>query len=767
MVRHVDEKFDPGDVVIAHISDPHFGSDRAVDVWPLVINELKRIDPDLYLITGDLVHTPKRSLYELAKSKLEGLPSSRQAKYIVCAGNHDRHWMGNRIGPLLGLVCRHPFRSIPIILWLLATPALLCLLIGAPWLWWTTTLIILAIASYLLRRLGTIVYAGWINAWFNTKFQDSIVGEAPQIVTLGPFRPTDRPWNIGLFGTDSSLEGRMLACGYVLAPTVDLLREARCDSDVAIFLVHHHLLSIAALEGRAPNRWLDLLNATSLMNSGRVMEALTEAHVDIVLHGHEHATNLAGYSSVKPGRGPLRIVAAGSATGNDSFQGCLEDNATFNVLVLSADRSIRMRRYFREAGHWTVQQFPLLDAATLRHSRLRRVHHSQREIDAEITKSLTFNQERDVWVHWVYTNTRIMGRPNLVQRVRNSTGAPDNVRFTVWKSGMDRPIDLGGTSKFIQPHTWDLVSTNLPEHLRGDGPVEITLVYRWRGGGILTEKERLAACSDHQEPLRQQGFEFAVARAPDDADAEDLASMELIVSLPFEYAPTEDPVVRVDNTSIAQELDQQLRVVAPGLFVLRVPYPRKGCDYQVAWRPPARANAATGVDDKSAEQVFKEAAKNRGPELLAAFTKEIAGTAFGDPDSISIYVKRDGPLELELVTPISPASDTAAVPRQVNLLDHKVGLTRAWWGEPNLEIIRRGSKNGDMAHDLLILCLPVRFSFQTIAPPPWGVIRISFATRKILNADRLTEPSNHGRVWEVMFPAVAMMVSQAFRMGSP
>ena len=63
-----------GAIAIAHISDPHFGSEKASEVWRLVttflVNDLK---PELVLVTGDLAHTPKAEWYDTAKDALDNL----------------------------------------------------------------------------------------------------------------------------------------------------------------------------------------------------------------------------------------------------------------------------------------------------------------------------------------------------------------------------------------------------------------------------------------------------------------------------------------------------------------------------------------------------------------------------------------------------------------------------------------------------------------------------------------------------------------------
>ncbi len=741
------------DIVIAHISDPHFGSAQADSVWTLVAQELRSIHPDLILVTGDLVHTPRERLYRLAQRRLDSLSQSTNAKYYVCAGNHDRHWMGNRIGPLLGLILRHPFRSIPIILWLLSAPILLCILLGSIWLWWALWLLLAIITAYAAWRVGTILFSSWVAGWFNTTFRDQVLTETPKVIPLTPASP-GRTWHVGLSSTDSSLRGRMLACGYIDESILDDLRNARCDCDVSIFLVHHHLLSIAALEGDSRTKWRHLLNATSLVNAGRVLEALTEAHIDLVLHGHEHASNYAGYLSAKLGRA-LRVVAAGSATGNDSFEGCQRDDATFNILVLSADSSIYMHEYVRDKGRWKIDIFPLLDAGALRHSQRRRAAKDERPIVAEITKSLTFTQDRDIWVRWVYTNTTIDGRVQLTQTVRNSTGEPDNVLFEICGPGIQR-VRLPGEPKPTADHTWQLISSQLPAYLSGHKePVQINLVYRWRGGGLLTRQELDAAVdSQRQEPLRTEGYEFAVVRAPDEHDTHDLLSLELIITLPPEYSPTTDPIVRIDDKLSDPELERQLRVLAPGLFVLRIPFPEKGRDYQVAWNPPDEA--AVRVEGKTLEQTFCDNARSRGVQLLHSFTQVISATPLENPVSVAIYVKADHKAQLQRVALVGP---TLTLPSDVDLLDPDEGVARAWRGDPTIEAV---TSPHDPAQNLLVISLPIRFSFQTVGPPPWGVVAAACNPGNI-NPDWLTEPKNHDRLWEILFPAVAAIMSEAFR----
>lgn len=776
MPRDSQEQFDSQDVVIAHVSDPHFGSKKHGDVWELVEQKLLAIEPDLLLVTGDLAHWPSKKLYKDAKAKLETLTAARNVPYYVCAGNHDRHWKGNRLGPFFAFLRQHPIWTFLVVLWLLSAPVLVCVLLQAAWAWWTAGGILGVLAVYSVWEVGNMAYGWWIAGWFDKTFEGHVLGKNP--IPVQPLhRPPGRPWTVGLFSTDSSLDGRVLARGYVASPTLEDLRKCTSGTtwDLCIFLVHHHLLSIAALEEKYNNDWKNLLNATCLVNAGRLLEALTDAHVDLVLHGHEHAANTVAYSSVLPGRGALRIVAAGSATGNDSFKGCLQDDATFNVLILSPDGSVQLRCYSRAGGRWKVDHQPLLDAAALRHSRLRRARPHKGAIDSEITKSLTFTQQRDIWVHWVYTNTALKDKPTFVQSVRNSTGVPDNVRVRIFfpeTGARELPARRDRDPK--DPHAW-IIRCDVPAELQKyDQPVDVFLEYRWRDGGLLTREELQGAKSERPlGELRQHGYEFAVARAPDEPNADDLAALELIISLPFEYAPDTDPIVRVNGKLSVKvpELEQQLRVLAPGLFVLRVPYPRKGDDYQVAWKPRDQAAVLHEVKSESSDAAFREAARGRGSALLRTFEKVIQRTALGQPASVALYVKHESQLKLERVALIGSGESIPLElhpPKDAALIGPAGALARAWWGEPGL-VTRKELESTEEARvvELLdgegaLICLPVRFSFQTIAPPCWGVVRIALADPRIIEMQGLTEPKNHGRVWEMVFPAAAAMLRAVF-----
>ena len=70
--------------LVAHISDPHFGSEDPAIAAEL-LRELRTLDPAVVAISGDLTQRGRRVQFRAAKSWLEhlGMP------YVVVPGNHD------------------------------------------------------------------------------------------------------------------------------------------------------------------------------------------------------------------------------------------------------------------------------------------------------------------------------------------------------------------------------------------------------------------------------------------------------------------------------------------------------------------------------------------------------------------------------------------------------------------------------------------------------------------------------------------------------
>jgi 3',5'-cyclic AMP phosphodiesterase CpdA len=275
---------------IADISDLHFGSERQTEAWELLRNHLNDvIKPNLVLVTGDIAHTPDKDLFEEAQRQLSLLRVDRQNPkdaYRVCAGNHDRHPFGNAPG------------------------------------WLDPTI-------------------NWIRGWRGASswFDETFAGVAPTVknperleLELG-----SNHWTLRIVGCDTSKHAEYTALGFASEADVAGLAEAARgdpDADLVILMHHHHLLSIWELE-RNRQQLKDMFKPTVMLNAGTVLEASARGHVNIVLHGHEHFRAYAKYGTVQGQHSETVIVGAGSATGNDSIQGCDIRRASFNFIGTS------------------------------------------------------------------------------------------------------------------------------------------------------------------------------------------------------------------------------------------------------------------------------------------------------------------------------------------------------------------------------------------------------------------------------------------------
>lgn len=70
---------------IAHISDPHFGTEVA-EVRDALLAELRADPPDLVLLTGDITQRARRAQFAAARAFLASLPPVPR---VCLAGNHD------------------------------------------------------------------------------------------------------------------------------------------------------------------------------------------------------------------------------------------------------------------------------------------------------------------------------------------------------------------------------------------------------------------------------------------------------------------------------------------------------------------------------------------------------------------------------------------------------------------------------------------------------------------------------------------------------
>jgi len=521
------------EIIIAHVSDPHFGSKRQEECWQVISQHIRTaVRPNLLLVTGDLVDWPSRELYKAAKNALDSLGSD----YYVCAGNHDRHIKGN-----------------------------------------------------VSRRLASILGRRDTQALFDQTFVNQLL--TPVNILTKTLTQRQTIFKVGLVGVDSSLLADYFARGYVAANDFAQLRQViereEGKQDFIIVLVHHHLQPIRKLEEKLRNTPRGLTNVTSMINSGSFLENLAGAGVDLVLHGHEHTPHWARYGSLEGGRGEVAIIGAGSATGNDSLKGCSLDKLSFNLVILSPDSSAKLQVLEYAGGQWRSEEIQIFDSKAGKRLRLlRRARNLTSGLSSRITKYEEFTTGRDVLVHFVFTNW-YFPEASFEDGVTTNTGEPENPSVVITNaSGMTVQIPVIFRPHPRKDHTWR-VWGGVPDDFRR-GPVRYEFSYNLGGAALLTSQEmKPIQRAGGAGLLHERGLEFASLHASDLP----LESAQLIVVLPPEFAPEDGLHVKVydedekDQGQEAQNLTRSILRLAPGAYSLTVPYPRENWLYALAWSP--------------------------------------------------------------------------------------------------------------------------------------------------------------------------------------
>jgi 3',5'-cyclic AMP phosphodiesterase CpdA len=727
----------PGEIAIAHLSDLHFGSKNLRcdgkpegDAFTLLVDFLRdTIRPSFLLVTGDLVDTPRSGLYRQARERLDQI----RVPFIVCAGNHDRFFKGNRLDFFLKLT---GFRRRVAIVTFLAVFGLALRGVGLPWFLWLSVPAILLVLWFVL---GLVYWSSrHTSALFERMFEGRIAlhDKADQI-ELGE---GTAKWVIGLLGADSCLNADTLARGYVERtkfPAIE--RQTRGKAwDLCIFLVHHHLLSIRELEDRRQGSASNMLSATSLVNSGSALEMLAKANVDLVLHGHEHSHNWGTYGSLEPGSGTVQVVAAGSATGNDSRLGCDAHRASFNVIVLSPDRTVKLRRLAFHGGKWNMDDddLELLTPSQVRRSRISREFADvstgrKPDFHSEVIKFVEYTRGHDILTSWWFTQW--LPGVEFEHEVFNTTGElSDKDLRVVLHQGNDQPYAVPARFEQIvgKDHTWNIRCKIPPSHQ--GVPLDIYISYCWRGGAVLTEAElkaiKKAGCPG---TFREEGLDFETIWAP-----APVAASSLILRFPPEYKPRKlglrarDPLpANRECNHMVPDLVRRFRAIGPGCYALRVPHPLVKYEYSVVWEPwkPTDEEGADAGRKAVDFVAFQEAAESRGSELLRAFAGVVA-TGLPQSKTIGLYLlSGTEPLTACCVASHQEGTD-AVLPNVVRIRGDRALMSQAWCGNPTIE--RRPTLESDaldlgfLDGECVLICVPIRFTLSWETPPAWGVVRI-------------------------------------------
>jgi predicted phosphodiesterase len=286
---------------ILHLSDLHFGFGFNWDRWNDIVAMIPQLQPDLIIITGDVVNTPWRWSIKTAASQIESLRKQLAGLTPPSAGS-DTAKVGERVIFVPG---NHDTRIVGLIdvKWLIWFFIIAALLAMATVDWrndvlhqqGTTYTLAAGAAMLLLLRLLT------------TTDLSSSFGET----MLTSIQKYD--WaNIGIVPVDSASALTLGAQGKVPNTLRHKLREQfgeGGDQDGVWFAaVHHHPLPIP----------YDSKNESAMImkNAGTLLKELANFNIPIVLHGHKHNPYFSRVV-IRNNRGiekQISVLSAGTAT---------------------------------------------------------------------------------------------------------------------------------------------------------------------------------------------------------------------------------------------------------------------------------------------------------------------------------------------------------------------------------------------------------------------------------------------------------------------
>ncbi len=329
---------------IAHLSDLHFGRGFNRPLWNNLCRIVRQADPQLIIVTGDLVNSPWRWTLRRARNSLESLARGLRpdtgargaalSNLLVVPGNHDVR--------VLGI---YPIRWIK---WLLPVIGLLVysvlrLATTESYQWMLGVSILAVIALFVARFL--------CFGDFSKAFRHYLLTRSTHWTDLGlaiyPFDSASRgrKYARGEIGpaefvkAQEELQTRTLAAAP--APAAGAPPGAPQEPRYRIALLHHHPLPLPYDTGQEPLMIME--------DAGAFLSEISNQQIPLVLHGHKHHHH---FSRVTINAGASEqfeasVLATGSATAGKR-PGRFGFN--FNLVSIQADGNARVLPYVATGG---------------------------------------------------------------------------------------------------------------------------------------------------------------------------------------------------------------------------------------------------------------------------------------------------------------------------------------------------------------------------------------------------------------------------------
>jgi 3',5'-cyclic AMP phosphodiesterase CpdA len=474
---------------IAHLSDIHFGSRFSEATWKSVADCVVAFDPDLIIVSGDLVDDPSPSLLLAAKCALRDLLQRVQsnkarpdltAELVVIPGNHDVYESGVAVGlprlPWFERIfhCEDTSQAEAALNAQLGPHPLgfngKCLGLPAGTRPQDATL-----AQAVWARIKTFFAGRTVAPWQKAQDFTNLLGAPspqPQVRTAG-----NLPVLLALLDSNPAQAGPYAATGFVdndqLIGLQNLLASVKAPYLARIAVVHHHVLPIAFAAGQAAMTGEPLM---VLRNAGAVMRVLADHKFDLVVHGHWHKAQFAriDFGSDDLGSYPIAVASAGSAAMTSP------DNTganSFNLITIADNGRITVKNVFYGAGQapnpggdFREYEEPIAAAKRRAYIRARERHAIECDVREQICE---ITENGDLWVTHRVTGLRLNGQPSPYTRRPLAVYIPPHGHFIPETLEPDAASSQAGVSL-----------TAAPDHPKAGGRLQ----YYWinlSGGGLV------------------------------------------------------------------------------------------------------------------------------------------------------------------------------------------------------------------------------------------------------------------------------------------
>jgi len=287
---------DEAELRIMHISDLHFGAAH-FDKREHLLRSVRQLKPHLILVSGDIVDRPRPDYFRDAKEYLNQL-ADLSRYLLLCPGNHDRHGKVD-------------------------------------------------LSEYMNRLLITRGPFDCKFIEFSDRFRLAcfIFSSTPAEITESEQRPR-APFE----ELKQTIELLIQVRGWVdpaqlqkMRSWRDWLLENRHDAyreSLKIAALHHHPLPTS--KSSYSQQFLILLN------SGEVLDCLTDLEIDLAFHGHQHDPLIQGLRRGRSDKEML-VLSAGTATmsskrGDEERGHSVSGDSGF-FLVTVGDKNVRVEQY--------------------------------------------------------------------------------------------------------------------------------------------------------------------------------------------------------------------------------------------------------------------------------------------------------------------------------------------------------------------------------------------------------------------------------------